>query len=152
MLKMIDYYIKNLPFDVRQEIFKAIGDINSIRIRRLLPNDGEYKSYREIGYTDEQMAEILRQTSERFQCVNDIMIKNGRPPLFADSSDTYECAKRYIELLRRYHKVRGERISAFLNYGQESESEEELIKIMGCTWEDYIPEKYPQPKETNSGV
>lgn len=47
MIRAIQYYIKNLPFDVRQEIFKRLGDINPIIIKQLLEKEQNYKSFRE---------------------------------------------------------------------------------------------------------
>ena len=70
------------------------------------------------------------------------MIQNGRPPLFPESCDTYKSSIRYFEPIYRYHSVNEQKIHRFLNQGKESESEEKLVKIMGCTWREYVPEKY----------
>lgn len=35
-IKMIDYYIKGLPMDIRQEIFRRMDDVNIIRVHELM--------------------------------------------------------------------------------------------------------------------
>lgn len=119
-IKMIDYYIKGLPMDIRQEIFNGLEDIGSMTIKCLLEKNG-YPKYKRMGLSDEQIAHQKRMAERKFITVNNIMTDNGRPPLFKEPSDTYESAKRYLELLKR-------------------EDEETIAKYFGCTWEEYIPE------------
>lgn len=120
-IKMIDYYIKGLPMDIRQEIFRRMDDVNIIRVYELMEKNNNYKSFHEIGYSDCEIIKVLQESARDFAAVNEVMVKNGRPPLFKEPSDTYESSKRYLELLKR-------------------EDEETIAKYFGCTWEEYIPE------------
>lgn len=74
------------------------------------------------GYSDCDIIMVLQDSARDFAAVNEVMVKNGRPPLFKKSSDTYASSKRYLELLKR-------------------EDEETLIKYFGCTWDEYIPNR-----------
>ena len=136
--RMIDYYVKNLPFDARQEIHKALERINPRAVEKMLEKNEGYPSYRSMGYTEENIAHQLQIHIQRFQYVNDLMIKNNRPPLFDDPTDTYESSKRYIEITHRYGHP------AFSAFGIRSRPKEELIRIMGCTWAEYVPEIYTE--------
>lgn len=120
-IRMIDYYIKGLPMKIRQEIFRKIDDVNPIRVNELLKKSENYKSFRVKGYSDCDIIMALQDSARDFAAVNEVMVKNGRPPLFKKPSDTYESSKRYLELLKR-------------------EDEETLVKYFGCTWDEYIPE------------
>ena len=35
-IRMIDYYVKNLPFDARQEIFYALERVNVLEVEKML--------------------------------------------------------------------------------------------------------------------
>lgn len=119
--RMIDYYVKSLPFDARQEIFKAIDQINPSAVEKLLQKEEGYPIYRSLGYTDEKIARQLQKKALYFQLVNEVIVKYNRRPLFDNPTDTFESSKRYLEITQR-------------------RSKEELLQIMGCTWEEYIPE------------
>ena len=119
----IDYYIKGLPFDVRQEIWKRLDIINSARVKELLEKNEGYPSLKCVGYSPENILAILKKCSERFQSVNDYMMENGRYPLFTDSNDTYKSSLEYVEILKK-------------------KTTEELLEIFGCTWEEYVPRVY----------
>lgn len=143
---MIDYYIKNLPFDNRQEIFKALEDIRAVAVEKMLEKEEGYPSYKSAGYTDEDIAIQLQKGTVRFCRVNELMIKNGRPPLFADPLDTYQCSLRYVEIMRWYRERESDLASPSLtDFGKRCEMVDVLIKIMGCAWDDYVPEKYSEP-------
>lgn len=143
-IRMIDYYVKHLPFDARQEIFEALAQINENRIEKILEKDKGYPIYRSMGYTDEQIANQLRKTTVKFQNANELMIENGRPPLFDDPFDTFKSALRYVEIMRKYRQ--DETDSKYHTrdiFGKEIEWADVLVEKMGCSWDDYIPDKYP---------
>ena len=143
-IRMIDYYVKNLPFDARQEIFDALEEINVNIVKKMLEKESGYPGFRRIGYTDEDIASQLRKGTLRFERVNERMIQNGRPPLFTDPSDTYESSLRYVEIMRRYRERESDSILPSLtDFGKRREMVEVLIEKMGCTWNDYVPETYP---------
>ena len=119
----IDYYIKGLSFDVRQEIWKRLDDINEIRVKQLLEKNEGYPAFRRMAYTDKDILTALNISTTKFQAVNDYMMENERYPLFTNSKDTYNSSLEYVELLRRKKK-------------------EELEEKFGCTWEEYIPKVY----------
>jgi len=135
---MIDYYVKNLPFDARQEIHQALDRINPLAVKKMLEKNDGYPSYRRMGYTEENITQQLQIYIQQFQCVNDLMIKYNRHPIFADPTDTYESSRRYIEITHRYGHP------TFSGFGVKSRPKEELIKIMGCTWVEYIPKVYKE--------
>ena len=141
---MIDYYVKNLPFDARQEIFNALERINVCAVEKMLEKEIGYPRFRSVGYSDEDIVSHLRKKSAHFQRVNELMVKNGRPPLFDDPYDTYKSSIRYVEIMRGYRER--ERESAYpsrtTDFGMRREMVDVLIEIMGCTWEDYTPETY----------
>ncbi len=143
-IRMIDYYVKGLPFDARQEIFNALEKVNVLAVEKMLEKEIGYPKFRSVGYSDEDIASHLRKKSLHFEHVNQLMVKNGRPPLFADPSDTYESSLRYVEIMRRYRQRESD--SAFpslTDFGKRCEWVDVLIEKMGCTWDDYIPKNYP---------
>ncbi len=145
-VRMIDYYVKHLPFDARQEIFGALEKVNVLAVEKMLEKEAGYPGYRSIGYSDEDIAHHLRKKSLHFERVNELMVKNGRPPLFADPSDTYACSLRYVEIMRRYRERESDSVFPSLtDFGKRREMVDVLIEKMGCTWDDYIPESYPDP-------
>ena len=143
-IRMIDYYVKNLPFDARQEIFYALERVNVLEIEKMLEKEAGYPRFRSVGYSDEMIASHLKKKSLHFARVNELMIKNERPPLFDDPFDTYACSIRYVEIMRRYRQSENDskRPSSTV-FGNELEWVDVLIEKMGCTWDDYIPEHYP---------
>ena len=116
----LDYYMKNLPFDVRQEIINRIDKINSAIVKELLEKNEGYPSFKSMGYSKENVLTLLKQSTERFKNVNDIMIENERYPLFSNPKDTYNSSLEYVEILKK-------------------KTPEELLEKFGCTWEDYKP-------------
>ena len=121
--RAIEYYIKGLPFDVRQKIWELIDNINSERVKKLLEKPNGYPTFHGIGYSEDSIAKILQQSSERFRAVNEYLKENQRPPLFTDSKDTWRSSLQYIDLLKK-------------------KSPEELFEEFGCSWEEYIPKEY----------
>lgn len=117
----IDFYIKGLPFDVRQEIFKRLDAVGFGKIEKLLEKPIGYPRYHSMGYTDEQITRQEAKSIVRFAAVNAVLAENGRPPLFSDPNDTYRSALEYTALLKE-------------------QSTEALIERFGCLWDTYIPE------------
>ena len=111
----------------------------------MLEKEKGYPRFRSVGYSDEDIEHHLSEKSAHFQYVNELMIKNGRPPLFENPLDTYGCAIRYVEIMRRYRERESDSVFPSLtDFGKRREMVDELIKIMGCTWEEYIPENYSE--------
>ena len=121
--KSIDYYIKNLSIDVRQEIFNMLRDVNPSIVQKLLEKEEGYPSWKSMGASDNDIQMMLAASTAKFYSINKLMVANNRPPLFAKSKDTYRCAQKYVDLLKE-------------------KTPEELEKEFGCSWEDYVPEKY----------
>ena len=121
--RSIDYYIKNLSIDVRQKIFNLLREVNPSTVQKLLEKDKGYPSWKSMGIQDEAIAVMLSKSATRFSSINQVMIDNNRPPLFEKSSDTYDSAQKYGDLLKE-------------------KTEDELNKEFGCSWEDYVPAKY----------
>lgn len=116
----IDYYIKNLPFDVRQEIFRLLDEINSSRVKDLLEKPEGYPSFKSMGYSSEKILRTLQQSSNDFRKANNYMMENERYPLFSAPEDTYQSSLEYVEILKK-------------------KTEKELLEKFGCTWEEYVP-------------
>lgn len=121
--RSIDYYIKNLSIDVRQEIFNMLRAINPSIVQKLLEKEDNYPSWRSMGINDDEIQTMLSASTAKFYSINKLMVANQRPPLFAKSKDTYSCAQKYVDLLKE-------------------KTPEELEKEFGCSWEDYVPAKY----------
>lgn len=130
--RSIDFFVKGLSFDVRQEIFKRLETVGLGKIEKLLEKNIGYPRYRSMGYTDDDIADQERKSVTRFQAVNDYMIENERYPLFSNPEDTYQSAKEYVNLLNKKTK-------------------EELLAEFGCSWEEYIPRTYKQKAKSSSG-
>ena len=145
-IRMIDYYVKGLPFDARQEIFDALERVNVLAVEKMLEKEVGYPGFRSVGYSDEDIASHLKKKSLHFARVNELMIKNGRPPLFTDPANTYESSLRYVEIMRCYRQKETDSKSPSLtDFGKEREWVDALIKKMGCSWNDYVPESYSKP-------
>lgn len=145
-IRMVDYYVKGLPFDARQEIFNALERVNVLAVEKMLEKEEGYPRFRSVGYSDEDIASHLRKKSLHFKRVNELMIKNGRPPLFTDPANTYESSLRYVEIMRRYRESDGDSVFPSLtDFGKRREMVDVLTKKMGCSWKDYVPESYSKP-------
>lgn len=145
-IRMIDYYVKNLSFDARQEIFDALEKVNVLAVEKMLEKESGYPRFRSVGYSDGDIASHLRKKAQHFARVNELMIENGRPPLFDDPSDTYNSSLRYVELMRRYRQSENDsKYPSLTDFGKEREWVDVLVEKMGCTWNDYIPESYSNP-------
>lgn len=121
--RSIDYYIKNLGIDVRQEIFNMLRDVNPSVVKKILEKEEDYPSWRRMGINNDGIQTMLSMTATKFSSINKLMIENQRPPLFASPKDTYGSAQKYVDLLKE-------------------KTEEELNQEFGCSWEDYVPAKY----------
>lgn len=142
-IKMVDYYVKGLSMDARQEIYAALRAVNTSRIEKLLEKPEGYPSYKSMRFSDSDIEWELKNSCAKFEVVNALMIKNARPPLFEDTADVYGCALRYIELMRIYCESENElAMPSLTDFGKRREMAEVLIKKMGCSWEDYVPEIY----------
>lgn len=141
--RMLDYYQKGLPVQVRQiELPAAFRKINDASAEKMLEKPQGYPSFKRMGMDEEQIERYLEQETMNFKAINAIMIQNNRPPLFLEPNDTYKSSIRYFELIYRYHSSEDKKKSKYLNHGKESEHVDKLIKIMGCTWEEYVPQEY----------
>lgn len=129
--RAIDFYIKGLPFESRQNIFEGLENIGVRTVERLLEKDEDYPSYKRMKYNDEQIRQQVFQSVPRFQAINNIMIQNERYPLFSNPEDTYQSAMEYVNLLKKKTK-------------------EELLQEFGCSWEEYVPKKYILKKTPSS--
>ena len=116
----IDFYIKGLPFDVRQEIFKRLDTVGFGKIEKLLEKPIGYPIFHSMGLADEEIKKQEAKSTARFAAVNAVLAENGRPPLFSAPDDTYRSALEYTLLLKK-------------------QTEEELINQFGCLWEAYTP-------------
>ena len=121
--RSIDYYIKNLSTDVRQEIFNLLREVNPSIVQKLLEKEEGYPSWKSMGIKDDEIQMMLAASTAKFYSINKLMVANKRPPLFAKSKDTYGCAQKYVDLLKE-------------------KTEEELNQEFGCSWEEYVPAKY----------
>lgn len=121
--RAIDYYIKNLDIDVRQEIFNMLRDVNPSIVKKLLEKNDDYPSWRSMGISSDEIQTMLLSSSTKFSSINKLMTENERPPLFTSPEDTYGCAQKYVDLLKE-------------------KTEEELNQEFGCSWEDYKPTTY----------
>jgi hypothetical protein len=121
--RTIDYYIKGLPFDVRQRIWELLDDINPERVRKLLEKTDGYPAFHSIGYSEESIAKIIQQSSERFRALNEYLEENNRYPFFSDPTDTYNSSLEYNDLIKK-------------------KSTEKLFEEFGCLWEEYVPKEY----------
>lgn len=129
--RAIDFYVKGLPFDIRQGIFQRLDTVGVGKIEKLLEKNIGYPRYKSMGYNDEQIANQERKSVSRFKDVNDFMIENERYPLFSNPEDTYQSATEYVNLLKKKTK-------------------EELAEEFGCSWEEYVPKKYPTKTKPSS--
>ena len=110
-------------------------------LTELLEKEKGYPRFRSVGYSDEDIVSHLWKKSAHFQRVNELMVKNGRPPLFAAPADTYACSLRYVEVMRCYRQSESDsKYPSLTDFGIEREWVDVLVKKMGCTWDDYVPE------------
>lgn len=124
----IDFYIKGLPFDDRQEIFRRMEACLPGKMDKLLEKPIGYPIFRSLGYGEEEIARQETKSVMRFRGVNEHMHACGRPGLFSDPEDTYQSAKEYVDLMAKQPK-------------------EVLHNRFGCTWEEYVPGAY-RPDES----
>jgi len=120
--KALDYYMKGLPAEVRQALLHHMKTEVSETIIRWFPEkeDG-YPSFRSCGFSDDEIELIGETYAEKFEHANQVMAANGRPALFSDPHDSYLSAREHAEIMR-------------------GRSDEELARMFGCSFADYIPE------------
>ena len=124
--RALDYYMKGLPIDVRQRLFDHMDrGISETTMQWLLEREEGYPSLRGCGFSDDQIRQIGEAYVGKFAYSNQVMADNGRPPLFSDPHDSFRSAQEYLETM----KLR---------------SDEELLRLFGCSFEDYVPAESPQ--------
>jgi hypothetical protein len=120
--RALSFYMKGLAIDVRQLLFfRFKNDISDIMIKHFLEKEDGYPSFRSMGFTDDDIRLVGESYARKFAHFNEIMIENGRPPLFSDPNDSYTSAQEY----QRIWKQR---------------SAGELESMFGCTFVDYVPQ------------
>lgn len=53
--RKIDFYIKGLPMDIRQSVFKKMDAINPISVEHLLEKPNGYAHFKRISYTQSEI-------------------------------------------------------------------------------------------------
>ena len=120
--KALDYYMKGLPAEVRQTLLHHMKtEVSETMIRWFLEKEDGYPSFHSCGFSDSEIDLIGGAYAEKFEHANRVMAANGRPPLFSDPHDSYQSAREYAEIMR-------------------GRSDEELTRMFGCSFADYIPE------------
>lgn len=125
MNRKIDYYIKGFRFDVRQDIWEALDNINPVTVKNLLGKPDGYPGLKIMSFSDSDIAEYIKNAALKFKKANDLMVSNGGRPLFSNPEDTYSSSLEYTDMMTK-------------------RTEEELLDIFGCSWDDYDPEQYMQ--------
>ena len=124
--RALDYYAKGLPIDARQRLFDHMDrEISETMMKWLAERKEGYPSLCGCGFSDGQIRQIGESYVEKFEHPNQVMADYGRLPLFGDSHDSFRSAQEYLELM----KIR---------------SDEELLQLFGCSFEDYVPAELPQ--------
>lgn len=121
--RKIDFCIRGLSLDVRQEIFRKIDKINPVSVGHLLEKPEGYPHFKRLHYTEEELNGYLQRMKVCFDEVNAFMIAHGRYPLFSNTEDSYLSAVEYTEIMR---------------FRPLPELEEEY----GCRYRDYMPPMY----------
>lgn len=99
-MRKLDDLEAGLPIEDRQKLFHCLKrEISETMMRYFLEKETGYPSFHSCGFTDDQIQKIWDEVySEKICEANDIMVKNGRAPLFFDPSDSYRSAKEYFSL------------------------------------------------------
>lgn len=121
MTTYLDFYLKGLPFDTRQDIHKKIDAIGVRAMEHCLEASENYPGWRGVGYSDDDVAQHLERIKGRLCAVNEAMSRAERLPLFADTEDTYQCAVTYFQLTKKRDMA-------------------EVESHFGCTYDDYWPQ------------
>ena len=121
--RKIDFYIKGLSMDVRQNVFKKMDAINPISVEHLLEKPEGYPYFKSIHYTQSDIDQYLQRMKKLFDDANNYMIENQRYPIFLNTNDSYKCAQEYIDVLTLRPLT-------------------ELEKEFGCSFQDYVPRVY----------
>ena len=119
--RALSFYMKGLAIDVRQRLFACFkNDISDTMIKHFLEKEDGYPSFRSMGFKDEDIRLVGDSYARKFAHFNEIMIENGRPPLFSDPNDSYTSAQEYERIWKQ-------------------RSAEELENMFGCSFADYVP-------------
>lgn len=121
--RILDFLTKGLSLEARQTILEKLNNISPMSIKRVLEKPDDYPTLRRMGYTDDKIQRYLAQFESRFADLNEYLHSQERPGFFSDPSDTYKASKEYFHLLKQREP-------------------EEIEKIMGSSYEDYVPRKY----------
>ena len=123
--KALDYYMKGLSIEVRQKLFYHMKtEISETMVRLFLEKEDGYPSFRSCGFSEDEIELIGETYAEKFEYANQIMADNGRPPLFSDPHDSFRSAQEHAELMKE-------------------RSDEELVRMFGCSSADYVPTSRP---------
>lgn len=123
MNRKIDYYLRGLNLEERQNIWQALDNINPNTIRNLLEEKLGYPSLKGMYFSEEDIREYINRAVSKFIAANNLMIKYHRYPIFSDPYNTYQSSQEYSDVMQQ-------------------RTEEELLKIFGCIWDEYIPKEY----------
>ena len=121
--RKIDFHIRGLSLDVRQEIFRKIDNINSVSVGYLLEKPEGYPHFKRLKYATEETNAYFQNIKARFDEVNAFMIAHGRYPLFSNTEDSYLSAVEYTEIMRMRPLP-------------------ELEEEFGCSFLEYVPPVY----------
>lgn len=99
--RALDYYMKGLSIEVRQKLFYHMRrEISQTMVRWFLEKEDGYPSFRSCGFSDDEIELIGASYAQKFEHANQIMVDNGRPPLFSDPRDSYKSAQEYTEIMK----------------------------------------------------
>lgn len=127
-VRSLDYYLKDMPYDAKKDVLLGIGNINGVVIKQLLEKEQNYPSFRSMGFSNNDIMQVLAMSAQSFKNVNKLMMDNGRYPLFQNPDDTFAASQEYMNLLR-------------------VKTDEELTQEFGCTIEEYKPRTYKKKAE-----
>ncbi len=113
--------MKGLPIEVRQKLFYHMKtEISETMVRWFLDKEDGYPSFRSCGFSDDEIDLISETYAAKFEHANQILADNGHPPLFSNPHDSYRSAQEHAELMKK-------------------RSDEELARMFGCSFADYMP-------------
>ena len=92
----LDYYIKGIDLFTQRTIWEMVADrITDRECEMLIDEENGYANvfFSGIYRNMTELSRFLDLMEKRFNDVNEIMIKQGRYPLFECTKNLYECAK-----------------------------------------------------------
>lgn len=127
--RKIDYIIKNLKFLQKREVNKALDKINPMITDALLEREKGYRTFKET-FKLEDVQTMIDMYRERFEAINQIMIKYDLCPLF-------QCDEEHDPYL----------LNSCVEYNLWSKERHiDVIKkeLDGSTFDAYVPVKYSE--------